>query len=197
MEKNITIVYFSGTGHTHLMAEKIAEGARSVAGTSVTLLRIEGRDIVEGRYRNESLVDSLKSADAVVFGSPTYMGNVAAQFKAFADALGTLWYTQALKGKLAGGFTVSGSPAGDKSSTLAYLQVLADQLGMLWVGNGEHPYYLSGAKEEVNRFSFSAAPVGQCPMGPEGAPAVLHPGDAATALKYGERVAALAAQFRS
>jgi NAD(P)H dehydrogenase (quinone) len=197
MSKTITIVYFSGTGHTHLMAEKVAEGAKSVAGTSVTLLRIEGRDIVEGRYKNDSLVNSLAGTDAVVFGTPTYMGNVAAPFKAFADALGPLWYTQGLKDKLAGGFTVSGSPAGDKSSTLAYLHVLADQLGMLWVGNGEHPYYLTGAKEEVNRFSFSEGPVGQCPIVPEGTPAVLHPGDAATALKYGERVASLAAKFQN
>lgn len=195
MSKTITIVYFSGTGHTHLMAEKIAEGAQSVAETSVTLLRIEGRDIVEGRYRNDALVNSLSGADSILFGSPTYMGNVAAQFKAFADAMGGLWFTQALKGKLAGGFTVSGSPAGDKSSTLAYLHVLADQLGMLWVGNGEPPYYLSGAKEEINRFSFPAAPVGQCPMGPEGTPATLHPGDALTAVKYGERVASIAARF--
>ena len=195
MEKKIAIVYFSASGHTKLMAEAVAAGAQSVPGTNVTLLRIEGKDIVEGRYKNDALVNSLVGADAVVFGTPTYMGNVAAQFKAFADALGGLWYGQALKDKLAGGFTVSGSPAGDKSGTLAYLHILADQLGMLWVGNGEHAYYLTGAKEEVNRFSFSAAPVGHCPMLPEGSPVTLHPGDAATARKYGERLAALAARF--
>ncbi|HNX05406.1 MAG TPA: NAD(P)H-dependent oxidoreductase [Opitutales bacterium] len=191
MSKSIAIVYFSGTGHTHLMAEKVAEGARSVEGVEVSLLRIDGKDIVEGRYKNEALVNSLTKADAIVFGSPTYMGNVAAQFKAFVDALGGLWYTQALKGKVAGAFTVSGSPSGDKSSTIAYLHVLADQLGMLWVGNGELPCYMTGAKEEINRFSFSGAAVGQSPMTNDGSPATIHPGDAATGVKYGERVASV------
>jgi NAD(P)H dehydrogenase (quinone) len=190
MTKKITIVYYSGTGHTHLMAENIAKGARSVPDTEATLLRIEGKDIVEGRYANEALVNSLAGADAVVFGSPTYMGGVAAQFKAFVDAMGNIWYTRALKDRIAGGFTISGSPSGDKSSTLGYLHVLADQLGMLWVGNGELPYYMTGAKEEINRFSYFTGATAQSPVTNDGSPAKLNEGDAATAAKYGERIAA-------
>jgi len=187
MSKKVAIVYFSATGHTQLMAEKVAEGVKNVPETEVEFVRIEGKDIVEGRYTNEALVNSLASADAVVFGTPTYMGGVSAQLKAFIDAMGGLWYTQALKGKVAGGFSHSGSPSGDKSSTLAYLHVYADQLGMFWVGAGEFPYYMSGAKEQINRTGFFGGAVGY--GNAQGAPAALDEGDALTALKYGQRIA--------
>ncbi len=187
MSKTITVVYFSGTGHTHLMAEQIAAGARTVPGTEAALLRIEGKDIVEGRYANEEAVNSLRNSDAIIFGTPTYMGGPAAQFKAFIDAMGTLWYTAALRGKVAGGFSHSGSPAGDKAVTLAYLQTYANQLGMFWVGGGEFPYYMTGAKEQINRTGFFGGVVGY--GNAQGGPASLDEGDAKTAQLYGNRIA--------
>ena len=191
MNKKIAIVYFSAAGHTQLMAEKIAVGAESVAETEVAFVRVIGTDIVEGRYANEALVASLASADAVVFGTPTYMGGVSAQLKAFIDAMGGLWHTRALKDKIAGGFTHSSSPAGDKSSAIAFLHAYADQLGMLWVGAGEFPFYISGAKEQINRTGFYAGAAGYG-NGPYGSPAALNEGDAKTAELYGRRIAEIA-----
>ncbi|MEI6330704.1 MAG: flavodoxin family protein [Pseudanabaena sp.] len=76
---NIAICYFSGTGHTHLMAEAIAAGTQKSSDVTVQLLRIKGEQIVNGRWKDAEMLASLDSADAIVFGSPTYMGGVAGQ----------------------------------------------------------------------------------------------------------------------
>jgi NAD(P)H dehydrogenase (quinone) len=83
---NIAIIYFSGTENTHLIAEAIATGAQTIPDTKVQLLRITGEQIVNGRWKDEAMMATLNSADAIVFGSPTYMSGVSAQFKAFVDS---------------------------------------------------------------------------------------------------------------
>lgn len=143
----VSIVYFSGSGHTTKMAEAVAQGARSVAGTKTELVAIDGDDIVKGRYKNDAVIAQLDASDAIIFGAPTFMGGPAAQFKAFADATVGSWFEQKWRDKLAAGFTVSGTPSGDKLSTLQYLHTLAMQHGMIWVGTGEMPMQPNG----VNR----------------------------------------------
>jgi NAD(P)H dehydrogenase (quinone) len=69
---NIAIIYFSGTGNTHLMAEAIATGVQKSPDLKVKLLRITGEQIVNGRWKDEAMVASLNSADAIIFGTPTY-----------------------------------------------------------------------------------------------------------------------------
>ncbi|PSB48718.1 flavodoxin family protein, partial [Chamaesiphon polymorphus] len=133
---NIAIIYFSGTGHTHLMAESIAAGVQTISDTKVQLLRITGEQIINGRWKDEVMMASLNSADAIIFGSPTYMGGVAAQFKAFVDGASSVWVQQLWKDKIAGGFTHSGGLSGDKQGTLIYLAINAAQHAMIWVGGG-------------------------------------------------------------
>ena len=191
----ISIIHFSGSGHTRLMAEAVHAGAASVPDVSAELIAIEGKDIVEGRYKNEAVFAQLAKSDAIVFGTPTYMGGPAAQFKAFADAAGMVWFQQGWKDKLAGGFTHSSSPNGDKGSTLHYLTVFAAQMGMLWVGAGELPSALAGKTDGVNRLGSYLGPTGATQMNP-GAPAVVDAGDLLTAKAYGQRVAAFAAKLR-
>ena len=89
--KSVVVIYFSGAGHTHLMAEAIAEGVQQVPEVEVELLRIHGEQIVNGRWQDDRAMEKLDRADAIVFGSPTYMGGVAAQFKAFIDAASSRW----------------------------------------------------------------------------------------------------------
>ena len=103
----VSIIYFSGTGHTTKIAESVAKGA-ALDGVKVNLLPIRGEDIKEGRYKNEDVLAQLDASDAIIFGSPTYMGGPAAQFKAFADATGERWYVRKWANKIAAGFTVSG-----------------------------------------------------------------------------------------
>jgi NAD(P)H dehydrogenase (quinone) len=133
---NIAIIYFSGTGNTHLMAEAIASGVQKTPDAAVQLLRITGEQITNGRWKDEAMVATLTNADAIIFGSPTYMGGVAAQFKAFVDGVSSVWAQQLWKNKIAGGFTHSGGLSGDKQGTLIYLTINAAQHSMIWVGAG-------------------------------------------------------------
>ncbi|MEN9208433.1 MAG: flavodoxin family protein [Gloeomargarita sp. GMQP_bins_120] len=185
----VAIVYFSGMGHTHLMAEAVAAGAQQVPGTTVELLRITGEQIHQGRWQDETYLERLHRADAIVFGSPTYMGGVAAQFKAFLDATSGIWFQQRWKDKLAGGFTHSSSPSGDKQGTLLYLVVHAAQHGMVWVGAADLPDATG-----VNRLGSFLGVMGQSPMPMDGQP-TLDPGDRETAVRYGQRIAQLARRW--
>ena len=84
----VSIIYFSGTGHTTKLADAVNQGSASVEGVKTNLIAITGDDIAKGRYANEAVFAQLDASDAIIFGSPTYMGGPAAQFKAFADATG-------------------------------------------------------------------------------------------------------------
>jgi multimeric flavodoxin WrbA len=131
----IVIVYHSVTGTTAQLAEAIAAGCSSGMAVDVQLLRIEGEDIIRGRYKNSAVLDAIDQADGVIFGSPTFMGSVSAQFKAFADTTaGDHWGEQLWADKVAAGFTVGTGYCGDTLHSLHYLQILAAQQGMLWTG---------------------------------------------------------------
>lgn len=176
----VAIVYFSGTGNTKLMAESVAEGARSIPNTDVNIFRITGEQITAGRWQDDAVIDALTQSDAIVIGSPTYMGGVAAQLKAFIDAAGAVWLNQGWKNKLAGGFTHSGSPSGDKQGTLLYLATNAAQHGMVWVGAADLPDPETG----VNRVgAFLGA------MGYGREEANVDPGDLKSSHLYGQRIA--------
>jgi NAD(P)H dehydrogenase (quinone) len=185
----IAIVYFSAQGHTHQIAEAVAEGANGVAGTTAELIRIVGSDVVEGRWKNPEALAKLTAADAIVFGTPTYMGGYAAQFKAFIDAASEVWMTLGWKDKLAAGFTHSGGLSGDKLNTLASLVVNAMQHGMVWVGLGE---MVEGtAADKVNRLSSFTGVMAQTDWGQE----TVNPGDRKSAAILGARVAGAAARW--
>src|SRR5580658_8463743 len=156
----VSVIYFSGSGHTTKLAEAVNKGAASVAGAQTHLLAINGDDIVKGRYKNEAVMAQLDASDAIIFGSATYMGGPAAQFKAFADASSERWFRSAWRDKLAGGFTASGSPSGDKFNTLQYFFTLAMQHGMIWVGLGEMPMQANGVNS-LGSWSGAMAKTGQ------------------------------------
>jgi NAD(P)H dehydrogenase (quinone) len=189
--KSVVVVYFSGSGHTHLMAEAIAEGVRQVPDVSVELVRIHGEQIVNGRWQDDRAMEKLDRADAIVFGSPTYMGGVAAQFKAFIDAASSRWFQQAWKNKIAGGFTHSSSLSGDKQGTLIYLAINAAQHSMIWVGFDQMPNPSNG----VNRLGSFLGVMGQSEIDMSGSPAGLHEGDRLSAVLYGARIAQVVKQF--
>jgi NAD(P)H dehydrogenase (quinone) len=186
----LSIVYFSGSGHTAQMAEAVARGARQVANVEVQLYALQGKDIQDGRFKNDSLLTQLDASGAIIFGSPTYMGGPAAQFKAFADATGERWFKATWKDKLAAGFTVSGGPSGDKLSTLHYFFTLAMQHGMIWVGLTESPFNDKG----INRLSSYSGVMGQAMQEPpEVAP---NEADKLTGESLGRRVAEAVARWK-
>ncbi len=181
---SVSVVYFSGMGHTRLMAEAVAEGAGQVSGTTAHLLPISGAQIIDGSWSDHATLERLNQSDAIVFGSPTYMGGVAAQFKAFLDAASTIWFQQAWKDKIAGGFTHSNSPSGDKQGTLLYLVTNAMQHGMIWIGTGE-----LSQKDGVNRLGSFLGPMGNTPPSLSGGPPRVEPSDLLTSEHYGARIA--------
>ncbi len=137
MTKKIAVVFHSGYGHTVKQAEAVAKGA------GATLVAIDA----EGNLTDAQWV-ILNEADAIVFGSPTYMGTVSWQFKKFADASSKQWFSQQWKDKVFGGFTNSATMNGDKHSTLHYFFTLAMQHNGLWVGTGLMPSNSKAAKRD-------------------------------------------------
>lgn len=183
--KKIAIIYHSGYGHTEYFAKHVLEGVKSVSGITADLLNVDAAT---------KQLDQLAQYDGFIFGSPTYMGNVSGPFKTFMDATGGIWQKQLLKNKFAGGFTVSGSPSGDKMATLMSMAVFAAQHGMLWVGNSVFPETYQGVKPEdaANRLgSFLGAMAQAGQVAPEEA---FVPGDLKTAKLFGERVARVLAE---
>jgi multimeric flavodoxin WrbA len=122
------VVYHSGYGHTKVVAEHVARGAQG------TLVAIDA----EGNLTEDEWA-LVNEADAIIFGTPTYMGNVSWQFKKFADATSKAWFTRAWQDKVFGGFTNSASPNGDKQVAMITLQTLASQHGGIWVSLGVPP----------------------------------------------------------
>ena len=171
------VVYHSGYGHTQRVAQFVAEGAKA----TIVAIDADG-NITDAEW------ETLNAADAIIFGSPTYMGTVSWQFKKFADATSKQWFGSAWKDKVAGGFTISASPSGDKLSTIQYFITLAMQQGMVWVGQ---PAMNDG---NINRIGSNSGVMAQ--VGPTSPAADIPQGDLDTAKAYGERVAAVAAKLR-
>ena len=179
----VVVIYHSGYGHTQRMAQAVADGADG----EMLAIDADG-NLPAGGW------ETLNAADAIIMGSPTYMGNVSWQFKKFADASSRVWYTQAWKDKLFAGFTHSAAMNGDKSSTLNYLFTLAMQHGGIWVSQGLMPSNSKAAQRNDTNYlgSYSGA-IGQSPSD-AGASEML-PGDLEAARLLGERVAAISGRF--
>lgn len=181
---HIAVVYHSGYGHTKRMAESVA------AGAGATLVAIDA----EGNL-SDSDWEVLNKADAIIFGSPTYMGSVTWQFKKFAEASSKAWFTQAWKDKIFAGFTNSATMNGDKHSTLHYFITLAMQHSGIWVGTGLMPSNSKAAqRNDVNYVGSFAGAMAQSPS--DSSPEEMLSGDLETAKLFGQRVAATAARFK-
>jgi multimeric flavodoxin WrbA len=138
--------------------------------------------------------ETLASADAIIMGSPTYMGSVSWQFKKFADASSKVWFSQGWKDKVMAGFTNSATMNGDKLSTLHYLFTLAMQHSGVWVGTGMMPSNSKAAhRNDLNFVGSSSGAMAQTPSD-AGVDEML-PGDLETAKQFGKRVAEIAGRL--
>lgn len=184
----VAIVYHSGYGHTARQAEAVQQGAASVEGMTSQLILVSDVD----RHW-----DDLKAADAIIFGTPTYMGSASAEFKKFMDASSKVWMEQSWKDKLAAGFTNSGSWSGDKLNTLTQLWIFSGQHSMIWVSLGLMPGNNSskGSPEDMNRIGSYSGAMAQSNVD-EGADKWPSKSDLETARHLGKRVASLAGQIR-
>ena len=179
----ITIVYHSGYGHTRKVAEAVAEGS----GAALIAIDAEGNITVDDWA-------SLAASDAIIFGSPTYMGGASWQFKKVADASSKIWLSLGWKDKLAAGFTNSASLNGDKGSTLNYFVTLSQQHAMLWAGTGMLPANSKAAtRADLNNLGASIGLMTATPS--DASTDEMIAGDIATAKAFGERIKAVAARW--
>jgi NAD(P)H dehydrogenase (quinone) len=182
--RQIAIVFFSGEGHTQKQAEAVADGARRVDGVEVEVFAISK----EGNLPDGAWVN-LEAADAIIYGSPTYMGAPSWQFKKFADDSVAAWSSMAWKDQMAAGFTNSATVNGDKWNTIAYFWTLSQQHGQVWIGMGIHSKNrMKDGPDDVNWTGGYAGAMAISPgdASPDEAP---RKGDLETARLLGHRVA--------
>lgn len=180
----IVIIYHSGYGHTKIVAEHIKKGASKELEEVTLVSTLEAQDNFE----------LLHQADTLVFGCPTYMGTVSADFKKFMEATGKFWYAQNWKNKFAAGFTNSSTLNGDKLNTLQQLSLFAAQHSMLWVSTGILPQFENDQQlEEPNGL---ASYLGLMTVSDNSTKEANPPKGLATAELFGQRIAQITKQFK-
>ena len=150
----VLVVFYSTYGHVYRMAQAVAEGAKEVPGTEVTLRRVPETLSDEILAKMGALeaqkamatvpvckVDELPAADAIIFGTPTRFGNMCGQMRQFLDATGQLWAKGALVGKVGSVFASSATQHGGQESTILSFHTTLLHQGMVVVGL---PYAFAG-----------------------------------------------------
>jgi NAD(P)H dehydrogenase (quinone) len=168
----ILVLYYSTYGHVETMATAIAEGARSVAGAEVTVKRVPETMPPEVAAQYGAKLDQtapiadpseLPDYDAIIFGTPTRFGNMAAQMKNFLDQTGGLWMKGALVGKVSSVFASTGTGGGNESTILTFIPPLLHH-GMIYVGLPYSAPELTDVSEVRGGSPYGAATI----AGPDG-----------------------------
>jgi NAD(P)H dehydrogenase (quinone) len=145
----VLVLYYSSYGHIEKMAGAVADGARE-AGADVVVKRVP--ELVPEEVARKSgfkldqpapiaTPDELADYDAVIIGTPTRFGNMAAQMKNFLDQTGGLWAQGKLIGKVGSVFSSTASQHGGQETTIIATQIVLLHQGMVIVGL---PYSFQG-----------------------------------------------------
>lgn len=150
----VFVVFYSMYGHVHTMAKAVKEGAEQVDGTEVSLFQVAelvpdealartGADKARAAFKDVPVIepDQLADADAIIFGTPTRFGNMAAQMRNLLDRTGKLWQDGSLIGKIGSVFTSTGTQHGGQETTITSFHTTLLHHGMIIVGV---PYSCSG-----------------------------------------------------
>lgn len=180
----VVLPYYSGAGHTKILAEFVMQGLEMVNGVSSELMNVE--DLNQPNWKK------LHEANAIIFGSPTYMGNVSGVFKSFMDETGDFWLEQRWNNKIAAGFTVGTNASGDKLNSLVQMSIFAAQHGMIWVGQNHLGSTCTGEGQGINS---DGAWLGLMATSDSDKSMLISKHDAQTAMIFGERVAQATARW--
>ena len=147
MSIKVQVIFYSMYGHVHRMAEAIVEGAKQVPGAEVSLYQVPELipdDVLEkcgAKAAKAALpkipvakVEQLADARAIIFGTPTRFGNMAAQMRSFLDQTGPLWMKGALVGKVGSVFASTGTQHGGQETTITSFHSTLLHHGMVIVG---------------------------------------------------------------
>lgn len=138
----VLVLYYSSYGHIETMAQAVAEGARS-AGATVDIKRapetVPAEIAKNAHFKLDqeapvATVADLEHYDAIIVGTGTRFGRMSSQMAAFLDQAGGLWARGALKGKVGGAFTSTGSQHGGQETTLFSIITNLLHFGMTIVG---------------------------------------------------------------
>ncbi len=171
------VIFYSMYGHVYQLAEAIGEGVREIEGASVELYQVPELvpdDILQksgAKATREAFahipvaeVDRLAEADAIIFGTPTRYGNMAAQMRNFLDQTGSLWQKGTLIGKVGSVFISTATQHGGQETTITSFHTTLLHLGMIIVGV---PYSEQGLMD-INELS-GGSPYGSSTItGPDG-----------------------------
>lgn len=143
----IYVVFYSMYGHVHRMAEAVAEGARSIEGTEVSLFQTpelvpeEALEKSGAKKAREAFAhipvirpEQLAEPDGIIFGTPTRYGNMCAQMRNLLDRTTQLWMSGATVGKVGSVFTSTASQHGGQETTITSFHTTLLHLGMVIVG---------------------------------------------------------------
>ena len=145
----VLVVYYSTYGHIETMAQAVAEGVQS-AGAEAVIKRVPELvpdDVAKSaNFKLDQAApvadpNELADYDAVIFGTPTRYGNMAAQMRNFLDQTGKLWMSGALVGKPGSVFASTATQHGGQETTITSFHTTLLHLGMVVVGL---PYAFQG-----------------------------------------------------
>lgn len=146
----ILILYYSGYGHTEVMANAVAEGVNAVEGCDAVVKRVPelvSDEVAAAAYMKLDQAapfaspEELADYDGIIFGTPTRFGNMAAQMRNFLDQTGGLWARGALIGKPGSVFVSTASQHGGQETTITSFHTTLLHHGMIVVGL---PYSFAG-----------------------------------------------------
>jgi NAD(P)H dehydrogenase (quinone) len=152
----VLVLYHSSYGHLETFAGEIAEGARSVPGTEVTIKRVpetmSPEAMAAAHMKAEQAypvvtIDELPSYDAIIFGTPTRFGGMSGQMRTFLDQTGGLWAKGALSGKVGSVFVSTGTIGGGQEATALSFYTSLMHHGMILVTPGYGAPELSDVSE--------------------------------------------------
>ena len=200
----IHVIFYSTYGHVYQMAEAIAEGSRQVAGAEVTLWQVPelmneealvktGAKGARAAFAQIPLAkpEQLAEADAIIFGTPTRFGMMAAQMRNFLDQTGGLWAKGALIGKVGSVFGSTGTQHGGQETTLVSFHTTLLHHGMIVVGL---PY---AAQELVNMSEITGGtPYGATTIAGADGSRLPSANELAAARFQGKHVAGIAAKLK-
>ncbi len=181
----ISIIYHSVAGTTKVAADAVYLGCETNHRIDVKEYLISDDDFDKGRWNNDEIASALDDSDAIIFGTPSYLGSVSAQLKAFMEAMSSRQSSGAWRDKVAAAFTVTSQSSDDKAHALNDIFLFAMHMGMIWCGTAANV-----EKDNINTGGFYIG-AGLQARGD----GKYSPDDIKTAEFLGKRVADLALQL--
>ncbi len=204
MTTKVHVIFYSMYGHVWRMAEAVAEGVRDVGEVEVGLFQVS--ELVPDAILEKSgakkaraqfahipfaTLEHLSDADAIIFGTPTRFGNMAAQMRNFLDQTGGMWAQGTLINKIGSVFTSTSSQHGGQETTITSFHLTLLHHGMIVVGTPYSEPALSNTDEMTGGTPYGASTITK----PDGSRLPTE-NELKIARFQGRHVAAIAKQFK-